>query len=130
MLPPIEVISEYEALYPGVLDRLIKIAEKEQSAKHALDVQELESRMKAIKRGQNFGIIALLALCVVTIFIGILGETTMHAVLFFVLGVFPLYLVSLMSYRKLNKLDGGYKEDRYRFDKKRTSYIDRNRRRV
>ncbi len=63
-LPPPGDLSKYEEAFPGAADRIIKMAETEQSVRHKLDTAALEQNFKYAKRGQNIGgIIAFVFVC-------------------------------------------------------------------
>ncbi len=49
ILPPIDVMSEYENIHPGTLEKLISMAQKEQTHRHALELKNLEVQEKATK---------------------------------------------------------------------------------
>ncbi len=55
VLPPIEVISEYEALYPGTLEHALSIAQKEQDYRHKTTHTILRINFIARVLGQMFG---------------------------------------------------------------------------
>ncbi|MCZ6901463.1 MAG: DUF2335 domain-containing protein [Rickettsia endosymbiont of Ixodes persulcatus] len=49
ILPPIDLISEYENIYPGTLQELIHMAQKEQAHTHAIDLKNLKMQERVIK---------------------------------------------------------------------------------
>lgn len=53
-LPHPSDFEKYEAILPGAADRIIKMAEKEQDFRHAIEKQESESFIKLFGRGQIF----------------------------------------------------------------------------
>lgn len=79
-VPDPDSLAKYESIQPGFANRLIAMAEKEQSERHASNrlVIENESQLEKMKltnfkRGQYFGFFALLvivALCVYAMYLG------------------------------------------------------------
>jgi len=49
ILPPIDLISEYENIYPGTLQELINMAQKEQVHKHDIDLKNLKMQETVAK---------------------------------------------------------------------------------
>lgn len=49
ILPPIDLISEYENIYPGTLKELMNMAQKEQAHKHAIDLKNLKTQERIAK---------------------------------------------------------------------------------
>ncbi|KJW04329.1 DUF2335 domain-containing protein [Rickettsia sp. R2] len=49
ILPPIDLISEYESIYPGTLQELMHMAQQEQAHKHAIDLKNLKIQARVAK---------------------------------------------------------------------------------
>lgn len=49
ILPPIDLINEYENIYPGTLQELMDMAQKEQAHKHAIDLKNLKTQERIAK---------------------------------------------------------------------------------
>ncbi|ADE30060.1 DUF2335 domain-containing protein [Rickettsia prowazekii] len=49
ILPPVDLISEYESIYPGTLQELMHMAQKEQAHKHAIDLKNLKIQERIAK---------------------------------------------------------------------------------
>ncbi len=66
LLPPIEVIEQYESHYPGIFKKLIEMSQKEQQNRHSLAVLEIENAAKMSSYGRIAGVlyIIIIALCV------------------------------------------------------------------
>ena len=96
ILPPLDVMSEYEAMNPGTLARLIDMAEKEQHHRHALDFATLENSQRSIKRGQCLAIILGVFLAITTILLSLFCSSW-AVVAFTVLAFLPMSLTSILS---------------------------------
>ncbi|MFK7974211.1 MAG: DUF2335 domain-containing protein [Rickettsiaceae bacterium] len=59
VLPPLEMMEEYEEQYPGTFDKLFNMAEKEQQHKHAIDLANMEQYKQANRLGKIFAIIVV-----------------------------------------------------------------------
>jgi uncharacterized membrane protein len=53
-IPPPELLAGYERALPGCAERIVAMAEKEQSHRHDMQKKELEARLKMMQRGQYF----------------------------------------------------------------------------
>ncbi|ASX27677.1 hypothetical protein BA173_02030 [Rickettsia sp. MEAM1 (Bemisia tabaci)] len=64
ILPPIDTVTEYENIYPGTLEKLVNMAQKEQAHKHEIELQNLKIKEKVAKLTRIcltiFGIVAVL----------------------------------------------------------------------
>ena len=74
ILPPIDLITEYENINPGTLERIIDMAEKEQHHRHAIDLVNIEAYNKAKKLGKLFSIILVFIISFTTLFLAIFGS--------------------------------------------------------
>jgi uncharacterized membrane protein len=96
VLPPIEMIEQYEELYPGTLQRLLEMAQLEQNHRHSRELLEIEEQGRATKLGRMFGlglvaIISLSAIILVTL------GSTLIGVLFALCGFSCITIVSYLS---------------------------------
>jgi uncharacterized membrane protein len=73
VLPPIEVISEYESLSPGSLEKAIHISQKEQNHRHEITQRALTINSIARITGQLFGVASFLSICFVVVKLAMLG---------------------------------------------------------
>ena len=63
-LPPPEILAKYEQILPGAADRIIKMAESQQSHRQRLEQKVIESNTSAQKWGVACGfILAMTAVC-------------------------------------------------------------------
>lgn len=60
-LPPPSVLGAYESLSPGLTDRIVEMAEREQAHRHRMDDETVKEETKLGKRGQLFGFIIAIA---------------------------------------------------------------------
>jgi uncharacterized membrane protein len=69
VLPPIDMLEQYEELNPGTFVRIIDMAEKEQSHRHNADLAAIKSYSKAMEFGRIFALIfiALVVACAMLI---------------------------------------------------------------
>lgn len=74
ILPPIDIINEYENIHPGTLARLIDMAEKEQHHRQALDLVNLDAQTRAFKMGRNFALVFVGIACLTTIALAIIAS--------------------------------------------------------
>lgn len=73
-LPPVQILAEYEELFPGFVEKLLKIAEQEQKHRHHLELEEQKKAQKAEILGKFFGMIMLVVLAVVVFLLCIIGS--------------------------------------------------------
>lgn len=64
ILPPLELLDEYETLHPGMITRLIAMSEKEQLHRHQLEMKNIETYKNLVKKGRvsSIGFIIILAI--------------------------------------------------------------------
>lgn len=67
ILPPIDVIEQYEELFPGTFDKLLEMSSQEQSHKHSTELLRIEKYNKTIFYGRVFALILLLIIGIFTI---------------------------------------------------------------
>ena len=79
VLPPIEMIEQYEELYPGTLQRLLDMAQLEQNHRHSRDLLEIEEQDRATKLGKMFGLVLVAIISLAVIILVTLGSTLIGA---------------------------------------------------
>lgn len=62
-LPPPEILRQYDEAHAGLADRIVSMAESEQSHRHSVESAALQGSIDAEKRGQNYALL----LCVLVI---------------------------------------------------------------
>lgn len=95
ILPPIDLISQYEDINPGTLAKLTAMTEKEQAHKHELEKKLIDEQAKAIKLGQLFGSISLVTICT-TIAVSLLASNL--KLVAYVLGAVIISLVLILYF--------------------------------
>lgn len=92
-IPPPDVFRKYEETLPGSADRILKMAEAQQTHRIGLENQAISEQLVSNKRGQIFGfIICIVILCVsmlfaycgMKVFSGVLATVT----IVFIVGLF------------------------------------------
>ncbi len=62
-LPPPQVLQQYNDAHPGLADRIVTMAENEQTHRHGIENTALTGSINAEKRGQNYA----LAICTLVV---------------------------------------------------------------
>jgi uncharacterized membrane protein len=52
VLPPLDILEQYEELHPGTTQKLLEMAEKEQSHRHDMELRAFKKHHKAVKLGR------------------------------------------------------------------------------
>lgn len=60
LLPPIEVIEQYESHYPGIFKKLMEMSQKEQHNRHLLAALEIEKAAKMSSYGRIAGLLYII----------------------------------------------------------------------
>ena len=81
ILPPLDVISQYEEMYPGTLEKLISITEQEQKHKHEIDLQNSKIHSVSARNAQISSVLIYLIIALATIILSMVGQD--HAALWF-----------------------------------------------
>ena len=63
ILPPIEVISQYEEIYPGTLEKLIEIANKDQQNRYSISRKIIKSKARGKFFGHICRVVSLFIVC-------------------------------------------------------------------
>lgn len=84
-IPPPEQFEQYERILPGSADRILKMAEKQQDHRMAIEKEAITKSLNHNRRGQTFGFIAMLLMLGLSVFFvlngmkvwaGIIGSVT------------------------------------------------------
>ncbi len=95
LLPPVEVISEYEEIFPGTLDKILNMAKKEQELKYELEKCSIIAAEKAKKLGAIFAFFITSVICASTVKI---ASSDLYSALIFSLVAFSaVFGVALLS---------------------------------
>ncbi len=103
VLPPIEMIEEYEELHPGTFERLLDMAQREQNHRHSMDLLEIEKHARATKLGRIFALIFVAIISMGTLALVAIGSlliATLFAVSAFTCITIVSYLYSKIYIKK------------------------------
>lgn len=99
LLPPLEVISAYEDIYPGTLSKIIAMAEREQMHRHKFELAQIEANGSIITRGQKLSLLTMLIICLTIVMLTFVGSIQIAAIFGF--GAFLVVGTStIMAYRR------------------------------
>lgn len=102
-IPPPEALARYEEIQPGAADRILKMAEKQQEHRMALETKAIGGQVDQSKRGQIFGFILVFVCIAVAVFFAIYFGMTSFAVTFLcvtMVSVVGLFVTGKFSMRK------------------------------
>ncbi len=88
VLPPIDLLEEYENIHPGTLAKLIVMAEKEQIHRHQRDIKSIEVYESITKKGRLSAVIFMIMVCITTLALAVLGHFMIASI--FIVSVFLL----------------------------------------
>lgn len=124
ILPPMEIMAEYEELNPGTIDKILDMAQKEQNHRHSMDLLTIEKYNRASKLGRKSALI-LVAIIALAVVILAFGE---HYMIASILAIAAFGAVGVASFvhakqRPVNKVfhknfDPKYKNPNYKGKKK------------
>jgi uncharacterized membrane protein len=100
VLPPIDLMTEYEELYPGTLEQLIDMAKKEQNHRHSIDLMEIEKYNKASQLGRMFSLILIAIIAMGTLMLSLFGN--MMSAIIFPIVAFGSIAITTYCYSKQN----------------------------
>ena len=96
-LPPVDVISAYEEIYPGILEKLIELTTKEQQHRHLMEMKNLEMYKKAKIIGKFFGLLVVFCICYVVLEL-VKEKQNNTAIIFSFISFGSIFFVSLFYY--------------------------------
>ena len=117
ILPPIDILEHYEEIYPGTLEKLLFMAEKEQNHRHSIDLSIIERHARSTHLGRIFSLIFIAIVSSTTLGLSIIGnykEASIFAISSFL-------CISLVSYLYSKNIP--VKEKNKTFDKKHKNHI-------
>ncbi len=105
ILPPTNVLEEYEDLAPGSVDKLLTMAKKEQDHRHEWQENHLLVHGKIHKWGQIFAFVYNVILLFVVIYIANTGNSNLALNLFIVNAILMAFalLVTFVERRIMNR---------------------------
>jgi uncharacterized membrane protein len=102
ILPPIEVLQEYEDIHPGSMAKILKLAEKEQEHKHRTDLMALRSQELRLKFAKNVLLLCSIVLSFAAILLALLANN-----IYIFIGTITALLIAaggaFLSRKKLSK---------------------------
>ena len=102
-IPPPEALARYEEIQPGAADRILKMAEKQQEHRMALETKAIGGQVDQSKRGQLFGFILVFVCIAVAVFFAVYFGMTAFAVTFLcvtMVSVVGLFVTGNMAVQK------------------------------
>ena len=102
-IPPPEALARYEEIQPGAADRILKMAEKQQEHRMALETKAIGGQVDQSKRGQLFGFILVFVCIAVAVFFSLYFGMTAFAVTFLcvtMVSVVGLFVTGKMAVQK------------------------------
>jgi uncharacterized membrane protein len=94
VLPPVDLIEQYEDIHPGTLAKLMIMAEKEQRHRHQLDIKNIKIYENATKKGRLTAIIFMFIMSITVLILTILGH--FMASVIFTISVFLIIGIGLV----------------------------------
>lgn len=122
-LPHPDDLAKYETILPGTADRILTLAEKEQKNRHAVELKEIEAKIKAeenksslinmtvsakdgevkiVGRGQTTFIILLVSLIISTVLCAVFDKTLFAGLFFAAFAIVYLYSSGILGKDKKN----------------------------
>lgn len=80
-IPPPEILAGYQSILPDAPERILKMAEKEQSHRHSLEDDEVKSSIKQTSIGQIMGFCLSGMFGVISLVLGLYGHDGLAGVL-------------------------------------------------
>ncbi|NRB10805.1 MAG: DUF2335 domain-containing protein [Rickettsiaceae bacterium] len=109
ILPPIDMVEQYEELYPGTFKQLINMSEQEQKHRHSIERLQIEKANKLLYIGKIFSLFFIIAICITTVVLSLVGDF-IEVAIFAVAAFLTVIVVSSLNYsinKKNNYSDRG-----------------------
>lgn len=107
VLPPIDIMAEYENLYPGTLAKLIDMAEKEQLHRHQVEFKNLEAYKSLTQKGKISAVIFVFIVCITTIILAMVGDLRLAGIFavsaFLIIGIGIFWAPMRFAKKNYNK---------------------------
>lgn len=101
ILPPIDLVEEYEELYPGTFEKILDMAQKEQNHRHSMDLLEMERHNRATKLGRLFSLLYVAIVSITTLILAFNDNAPVAAI--FATASFAVIVIVSYLYSKTNK---------------------------
>lgn len=120
VLPPIDMMEEYEEMYPGTFEKLLDMAQREQNHRHSLDLVIQEKYNRATALGRYFSLI-LVGLIAFTTLVLALSGAQMVASIFAASAFACIYFISKLYSKKVidRAINDNSPQKQFRFHKKK-----------
>lgn len=119
ILPPIDMISEFENIHPGTLAKLMDMAEREQHHRQALDLVNLDSQTRAFKIGRYFALLFVVIACLTTIALVVIASAYI-GIIFAIIAFMSVGAISLFPMKKnFKRIEGDQGASRNHFATRR-----------
>jgi uncharacterized membrane protein len=115
VLPPLDIVEEYEEQHPGTFDKIFDMAQKEQEHRHSMDLLEIEKHAQATKMGRIFALVFVTIITLATLLLT-MTQNFFMAVIFASLAFATITIVSYFY----------SKSDHNKSDKKDRSFNNRH----
>lgn len=100
ILPPMDIISEYEELSPGILEKIVAMAQKEQNHRHSIELHNTEKYTKASEMGRKSALILVAIIAVAVVILAFGGHYMVASIL--AISAFGAIGVASSSCKKLS----------------------------
>lgn len=106
-LPTPKFLAEYEAILPGLAERIVALPEREQAHRHKVVERVVIEEASLKKRGQNFAMASLALLLIVAMLLIALGQYSLGAQVatFGIVGVVGIFVTGKWFDAKAAKTD-------------------------
>ena len=95
-LPPPDMMAQYAQVQPDLPERIMRLTESEAAHRHQMDVIALHAHNADFKRGQQYGLAAVVLVLIVVLVALLLGNPTVAGSI----GTTTVGLVAIAFYRK------------------------------
>lgn len=95
ILPPVDIMEEFEELSPGTFEKLLDMAKREQNHRHSLDLIVQEKYNRATTMGRYFSLVLMLMICITTLILAFVGKA-MVASIFAACAFACIFMVSFL----------------------------------
>ena len=80
-LPPAEALLRYEQVHPGLAERIVSMAEREQKHRHRVECAEVEEPFRLARRGQVCAVAVVVLMLGFAAFLALRGAVVAGAIL-------------------------------------------------
>ncbi len=100
VLPPIDMIEQYEDLNPGTLEQLLYMAEKEQNHRHSMELLITEKYIRAMRIGRMSAFVFVIIISITTLMLALDNNINLAAI--FAISAFACITISSFFFSKDN----------------------------